>query len=62
MNIAQAPAQYDKTDQDQMRGQLKAADAKNIKLGQVLDEILVRDTATGTIRTVVITSGAWVIT
>lgn len=62
LNIAQAPAQYDKTDQDRLRGAISTADALNIKTGQVLDKWLFRDTATGTIRTVVVTSGAFVIT
>lgn len=31
MNIAQAPAQYDKTDQDRMRGAIADADNLNVK-------------------------------
>lgn len=61
MNIAQAPAQYDKTDQDVMRRRMTEADNLNIKTGQVLDKLLFRDTADGTIKTVVVTSGALVV-
>lgn len=31
MNIAPAPAQYDKTDQDRMRGEVTQADGQNVK-------------------------------
>lgn len=62
MNLPQAPAQYDKTDQDRVRRAEMDADKRNVKIDTVLDSFMMRDTATGTIKTVVITSGAWVIT
>lgn len=62
MNIAQAPAQYDKTDQDRMRGEIASADAANLKTGQILSKLLFRDTVTGAMVTVVVTAGAFVIT
>jgi hypothetical protein len=55
-------AKYDPGNEAQMRAALEANDAQNIKLGQVLDKFFMRDTATGHIKTVVITSGAFVIT
>lgn len=62
LTIAPAPGQYDKTDQDRFRFKVETADGENLKLGQVLDELLFRDTVTGTIVTVVVTSGALVVT
>lgn len=62
MNLPRAPQTYDATEQAQMRRILETEDKKNLKAGQVLDTLLFRDTATGTVRTVVITSGALVIT
>lgn len=62
MDLAQAPAQYDKTDQDRVRGTLSSADKQNVKQGNVFDKILMRDTADGKIKTIVMTSGALVIT
>jgi hypothetical protein len=62
MNLPRAPQNYDATEQAQMRRILEAEDKKNLKAGQVLDKLLFRDTATGTVRTVVVTGGALVVT
>lgn len=62
LNFPPAPSQYDKAHFDQVQRDLEAADKKNVKTDQVLDKLLFRDTATGTIKTVVVTSGAFVIT
>lgn len=62
MNLAPAPAAYDKNDQDRMRRTVSDADNQSVKFNSVLTSFKMRDTATGTIKTVVITSGAFVIT
>ena len=62
MNLPRASQTYDETEQAQMRRILETEDKKNLKAGQVLDSLLFRDTATGVVRTVVVTSGSFVIT
>jgi hypothetical protein len=62
MNLPRAPQSYDATEQAQMRRILETEDKKNLKPDQVLDKLQFRDTATGTVRTLVVTSGALVIT
>lgn len=62
LNLAPAPSQYDQADEAQQRRALEAEDKKTVKTGQVLDKLLFKDTATGAIKTVVVTSGAFVIT
>ena len=56
------PEKYDRVDQAQSRKAISDADKQNIKTGQILDKLLFRDTVTGTIKTIVVTSGAFVIT
>ena len=62
MLLPNAPAQYDQANEAQVRHTLEQADKTTAKLNTVFDKILMRDTATGVVKTVVITSGAWVIT
>jgi hypothetical protein len=62
MNLPKAPAQYDATDQSQMRRILETEDKRNLKTGQVLDKILLRDTATGAVVSLSVAHGAVVIT
>lgn len=40
MRFGQAPSQYDKTDQDRIRGAIEIEDAKNIKRTEALDRLL----------------------
>lgn len=54
MNLAQAPVQYDKTDQDRMRGTLQVADKQNVKIG---GPIIIQDANGKWWRLVVSTSG-----
>lgn len=62
LNFSKAPKVYDESHQDQVQSLLEREDKKNLKSGQILDKLLFRDTADGTIKTVVVTSGAFVIT
>ncbi|HEY2009526.1 MAG TPA: hypothetical protein VGH23_11085 [Rhizomicrobium sp.] len=62
MNLPKPPAQYDATDQSQMRRILETEDKRNLKTGQVLDKILFRDTATGAVVALTVAHGAIVIT
>lgn len=62
MNLARPGASYSQQDEAQTRSALEQADGQNIKVGSVLDKIFMRDTEDGTIRTVVVTSGALVVT
>lgn len=62
LNFPPAPDQYDKAHQDQVQSDLEGESKKTIHAGQVLDKLLFRDTSTGTIKTVVVTAGAFVIT
>lgn len=61
MNLPKAPQVYDASDQAQMRGVLEREDKRNMKTDIILDKLLFRDTATGAVKTVVVTSGAFVI-
>jgi hypothetical protein len=61
LNFPDAPGQYGKPHQDQVQRLLEIEDKKNVKTGQILDKLLFRDTATGLVKTVVVTSGALVI-
>lgn len=62
LNFPKSPAKYSDAHLDQVQRQLETEDKKNIKLGTVLDKILMRDTSTGKIVTVVMTDGALDIT
>lgn len=62
MNLSKPPAQYDATDQSQMRRILETEDKRNLKTGQVLDKILLRDTATGAVVTLTVAHGAVIVT
>jgi hypothetical protein len=62
MLIPNAPGSYDQTDQDMVRGVLITDAKTNLKVGYVFDKILMKDTATGVIKTIKMTSGALVIT
>lgn len=62
MNLSKPPAQYDATDQSQMRRTLESEDKRNLKSGVVLDKILLRDTATGTVVTLTVAHGSVVVT
>lgn len=62
MQFPKAPAQYDAVHQAQVQRIIETEDLKAIKTGQILDRLLFRDTSTNTVRTVVITAGAFVIT
>ena len=62
MNLPKPPAQYDATDQSQTRRILETEDKKNLKTGQILDKLLLRDTATGAVVTLTVAHGAVVIT
>lgn len=62
MNLPSPNAAYSQTDEAQTRASLEAADKQNVKVGTILSKILMRDTATGDVRTLVVTSGALVIT
>jgi hypothetical protein len=61
MQLPKAPATYSASDQAQLRGTLEREDNRNMKNGVILDKLLFRDTATGAVVTVVVTSGAFVI-
>lgn len=62
MNLPKSPALYDATDQSQVRRILETEDRRNIKTGQVLDKILMRDTATGAVVSLSVSHGSLVIT
>ena len=62
LTLGSAPSAYNKAHQDQVQGALVREDKNNVKTGTVFDKILMKDTATGTIVTLVVTSGALVIT
>lgn len=62
MNLPKSPALYDATDQSQVRRILETEDRRNIKIGQVLDKILMRDTATGAVVSLSVSHGSLVIT
>jgi hypothetical protein len=62
MQLPKAPSAYDYSDQAQLRGILEREDRRNLKAGMVFDKILVRDSVSGTIRTLSVTGGTLVIT
>jgi hypothetical protein len=62
MNLPKAPAIYSATDQAQNRRIIETEDRRNLKVGQVFDKILMRDTVTGTVVELTVASGALVIT
>ena len=62
MQLPKAPAQYDGGEQAQMRGILEREDKRNLKAGAVFDKILLRDSVTGTVKTLTVASGTLVIT
>ena len=53
---------YDMANEAQTRSALEKADAQNAKFTSVFKKIYMEDTATGQIRTLVITSGGVVVT
>lgn len=59
--LGRPPQAYDPQDQAQMRRALEEADGKNIKVGNVFDKILLRDTDTHEIVTLTVASGVVVI-
>jgi hypothetical protein len=61
VNLSKPPAQYDATDQSQMRRILENEDRRNLKTGTVFDRILLRDTQTGAVVTLTVAGGAVVI-
>lgn len=62
VSLPNAKPEYDPQDEAQTRALVEAADAQNIKLDQIITKLYFRDTSTLTIRTVVVTAGAFVIT
>lgn len=62
MQLPKAPLQYDGNDQAQLRGILEREDKRNLKTGTVFDKLLLRDSVTGVVRTVTVSSGTLVIT
>jgi hypothetical protein len=61
MNLPKPPAQYDLTDQSQVRRILESEDKRNLKAGAVFDRILLRDTVTGVVVALSVASGVVVI-
>jgi hypothetical protein len=61
MLLPKAPEKYDQHDQDNLRGTLTTDAKTNLKVGHVFEKILMKDTATGQVRTIKMTSGALVI-
>jgi hypothetical protein len=61
MLLPKAPEKYDQHDQDVTRGVLNSDAKTNIKVGYVFDKILMKDTATGVVKTIKMTGGALVI-
>ena len=62
MQLPKPPIQYQDSDQAQLRGILEREDKRNLKAGAVFDKLLLRDSVTGTVRTVTVASGSFVIT
>jgi hypothetical protein len=62
MNLPKPPAQYDATEQSQTRRILETEDRRNLKSGQVLEKLLLRDTATGAVVTLTVAHGNVVVT
>ena len=61
MNLPKPPAVYDATDQSRLRRILETEDKRNLKTGQVLDKLVMRDAATGALVTVSVAHGSIVI-
>lgn len=61
MNLPRPTVQYDVQDQNNLRGELEREDKRNLKVGVVFDKIQMKDTATGVVKTIKMTSGALVI-
>lgn len=61
MSLPKPPEQYSKEDQAVTRGLIDKGLNSKVGKGEILDKFLMRDTATGVVKTVVITSGAFVI-
>lgn len=61
MNLPRPPEAYDQQDQAQTRAAIEQADNNNLKHGGVIDKLLFKDTATGVVKTVVVTSGVLVV-
>lgn len=62
MSLPKPPAQYSQEDQSVTRGLIDKGLNSKVGKGEILDKFLMRDTDTGEIKTVVITTGAFVIT
>lgn len=62
MQLPKAPGQYDGNEQAQLRGIIEREDKRNLKAGYVFNQILMRDTVTGTVVTLTVASGSLVIT
>lgn len=61
LNLPKPPPKYDPQDEANARRAIEQADKQNVKQSQIFGKILMRDTATGEVRTIVMTSGALVI-
>lgn len=61
MQLPKAPAEYDGSDQAQLRGIIEREDKRNLKAGVVFDKLLLRDSVTGAVRTLTVTSGTLVV-
>lgn len=62
MQLPKPPVQYDGGDQAQLRGILEREDKRNLKTGMVFDKLLLRDSVTGAVKTLTVSSGTLVIT
>lgn len=61
MKLSKSPAQYSEQHQDQLQREILSADGKNLKSDQIFASLRFKDTADGSIKTLVITSGAVVV-
>ena len=62
MRLPKPPVQYDGSDQAQLRGILEREDKRNLKTGIVFDRLQLRDSVTGAVKTLTVSSGTLVIT
>ena len=62
MILPQPSPGYDERNEAETRNALQQADAQNVKKTTILTSFKMRDTATGVVKIVVMTSGAFVIT
>lgn len=62
MKLSRPPLTYSADDQANVRHVLEQEDAKNIKLGRIQDNIILRDTVTGAAVILTVASGSVVIT